>query len=44
MAIQKILVVDDSKTELYHLSELLGKRGLQRAHRRERRGSAASPG
>ena len=27
MAIQKILVVDDSKTELYHLSELLGKRG-----------------
>lgn len=29
MAIQKILVVDDSKTELYHLSELLGKRGYQ---------------
>ena len=27
MPIQKILVVDDSKTELYHLSELLGKRG-----------------
>ena len=27
MAIQKILVVDDSRTELYHLSELLGKRG-----------------
>jgi twitching motility two-component system response regulator PilH len=27
MAIQKILVVDDSKTELYHLSDLLGKRG-----------------
>jgi twitching motility two-component system response regulator PilH len=27
MAIHKILVVDDSKTELYHLSELLGKRG-----------------
>jgi twitching motility two-component system response regulator PilH len=27
MRIQKILVVDDSKTELYHLSELLGKRG-----------------
>ncbi len=27
MTIQKILVVDDSKTELYHLSELLGKRG-----------------
>ena len=27
MAIQKILVVDDSKTELHHLSELLGKRG-----------------
>ena len=29
MAIQKILVVDDSKTELHHLSELLGKRGYQ---------------
>ncbi len=28
MAIQKILVVDDSKTELYHLSEMLGKRGF----------------
>ncbi len=27
MTIQKILVVDDSKTELHHLSELLGKRG-----------------
>ena len=27
MAIQKILVVDDSKTELYHLSDILGKRG-----------------
>ena len=27
MAIQKILVVDDSKTELYFLSDLLGKRG-----------------
>jgi twitching motility two-component system response regulator PilH len=27
MAIQKILVVDDSKTELHHLSDLLGKRG-----------------
>jgi len=27
MTIQKILVVDDSKTELYHLSDLLGKRG-----------------
>ena len=27
MPIQKILVVDDSKTELYHLSDLLGKRG-----------------
>jgi twitching motility two-component system response regulator PilH len=27
MAIQKILVVDDSKTELHHLSEMLGKRG-----------------
>ena len=27
MAIQKILVVDDSRTVLYHLSELLGKRG-----------------
>lgn len=28
MAIQKILLVDDSKTELHHLSELLGKRGF----------------
>jgi twitching motility two-component system response regulator PilH len=27
MPIHKILVVDDSKTELHHLSELLGKRG-----------------
>ena len=27
MAIQKILVVDDSKTELHHLSEMLGKKG-----------------
>jgi len=27
MPIQKILVVDDSKTELYHLSDVLGKRG-----------------
>ncbi len=27
MAIRKILVVDDSKTELYHLSDMLGKRG-----------------
>ena len=27
MAIHKILVVDDSKTELYNLSELLTKRG-----------------
>lgn len=27
MPIQKILVVDDSKTELYHLSEILTKRG-----------------
>jgi twitching motility two-component system response regulator PilH len=27
MPIQKILVVDDSKTELHHLSELLSKRG-----------------
>ena len=27
MTIQKILVVDDSKTELHHLSEILGKRG-----------------
>ena len=27
MTIQKILLVDDSKTELYHLCELLGKRG-----------------
>jgi twitching motility two-component system response regulator PilH len=28
MAIQKILVVDDSKTELHFLSDLLGKRGF----------------
>ena len=27
MPIHKILVVDDSKTELHHLSDLLGKRG-----------------
>jgi len=27
MTIQNILVVDDSKTELFHLSEMLGKRG-----------------
>src|SRR6188472_2178918 len=27
MPIQKILLVDDSKTELHHLSEMLGKRG-----------------
>ena len=27
MTIHKILVVDDSKTELYHLSDVLGKRG-----------------
>lgn len=27
MPIQKILLVDDSKTELHHLSELLSKRG-----------------
>lgn len=27
MPIRKILVVDDSKTELYHLSDLLGRRG-----------------
>jgi twitching motility two-component system response regulator PilH len=29
MPIQKILVVDDSKTELHHLSEMLGKRGYR---------------
>jgi twitching motility two-component system response regulator PilH len=28
MAIKKILLVDDSKTELHFLSELLGKRGF----------------
>ncbi|MDP3082729.1 MAG: response regulator [Rubrivivax sp.] len=27
MAIQKILVVDDSKTELYHLQDILGRHG-----------------
>jgi twitching motility two-component system response regulator PilH len=27
MPVQKILVVDDSKTELHHMSEALGKRG-----------------
>ena len=27
MTIKKILLVDDSKTELHHLSEILGKRG-----------------
>jgi twitching motility two-component system response regulator PilH len=29
MPIHKILVVDDSKTELHYLSELLGKRGYE---------------
>ena len=29
MTIQKILLVDDSKTELHHMSEVLGKRGYQ---------------
>jgi twitching motility two-component system response regulator PilH len=29
MAIQKILLVDDSKTELHHMSEVLGKRGYK---------------
>ncbi len=28
MPIQKILLVDDSKTELHHLSDVLGKRGF----------------
>jgi twitching motility two-component system response regulator PilH len=28
MPVKKILLVDDSKTELHHLSELLGKRGF----------------
>jgi twitching motility two-component system response regulator PilH len=27
MTIQKILVVDDSKTELFHLADVLGRRG-----------------
>ena len=27
MPVHKILIVDDSKTELHHLSDLLGKRG-----------------
>lgn len=27
MPVQKILIVDDSKTELHHLSDLLGKKG-----------------
>ena len=27
MSIRKLLVVDDSKTELHHLSDVLGKRG-----------------
>ena len=29
MPIQKILLVDDSKTELHHLSDVLGKRGFK---------------
>jgi len=29
MTIQKILLVDDSKTELHYLSDLLGKRGTR---------------
>ena len=28
MPIRKILVVDDSKTELFHLSDILGKKGF----------------
>ena len=28
MAIKKILLVDDSKTELFHLSDMLAKRGF----------------
>lgn len=28
MTIRKVLLVDDSKTELYHLSEILSKRGF----------------
>ncbi len=28
MGIHKILVVDDSKTELHHLSDMLGRRGF----------------
>ena len=27
MPIQKILIVDDSRTELFHLSDILGRRG-----------------
>ena len=29
MAIHKILLVDDSRTELHHMSEVLGKRGYK---------------
>ena len=29
MPIQNILVVDDSKTELFHMTDLLGKRGFR---------------
>jgi twitching motility two-component system response regulator PilH len=29
MTIHKILVVDDSKTELHHLSDVLGRRGYE---------------
>ena len=43
MTIKKILLVDDSKTELHHLSDLLAKRGYRRAHRRERRRGDAPP-
>ena len=28
MPVRKILLVDDSKTELHHLSDVLGKRGF----------------
>ena len=41
MPIQKILLVDDSKTELHHLSELLGKRGF--AVRTAENGEEATP-
>ncbi len=38
MAIRNVLIVDDSKTELMFMTDLLQKKGFAVQHRRERRG------